>query len=287
MEKMKKIGIILVNYNGLDDTIECINSINKSDYDNYEIIVIDNNSREDATILSNYNHVIYKKLQDNVGFGVANNIGADMAVKNNCELIMCLNNDTVILPDTLQKLSKHTNNSTITTGAIYYYYDKGKLWYGGGKVSKIKGIFRHEKYKGSRKVSFISGCCIMLTADCFKKIGLFDAAYFMYYEDSDFSIKAIRNGYTLLYVYEARVYHKVGKSSRKISGLKDYYLTRNRLYILKKYHYFFKNTAFAYFYITRFLVCLKRKVSREDISYILKGIEDYKKGITGRNDGIN
>lgn len=285
--RMKKIGIILVNYNGLKDTVECIKSINKSDYSNYEIIVVDNNSIENVEKISDYDNVILKKLNNNVGFGVANNIGADIAVQDNCDLIFCLNNDTVILPNTLSILAKNTNNRTITTGAIYYYFNKKKLWYGGGEVSKIKGTFRHKNYNESRSVSFISGCAMMLTVGCYEKIGLFDPAYFMYYEDSDFSLKALKNGYILKYIYEAKIYHRVGDSSSKISGLKDYYLTRNRLYILNKYKDIFLPTTKVYFFLTRIMELLKYKMMHKDTKFMLNGIHDYKKGITGKNNAIN
>lgn len=285
--KARKVGIILINYNGLEDTIECIDSIRKSDYSNFHIYVIDNNSKQDASMLKNYSCVTYKRLDDNVGFGVANNIGAELAIRDGAQLIMCLNNDTVIEQDTISVLAAQTTDKVITTAAIYYYSNPQELWYGGGKVSKWRGTFRHKNYHNSRKITFITGCCMMLTATCYKDIGLFDPAYFMYYEDSDFSLKALKKGYQLQYVYEARVYHKVGSSSSKIVGLKDYYLTRNRLYILNKYSSFFKSTSKLYFYSTRIIKLLKNKVKRENNSFILTGISDYRKGIVGRKDGIN
>lgn len=276
---MKKIGIILVNYNGLKDTVDCIKSIKESDYLNYVIIIIDNASTEDASTLKSYDNVIYKRMQKNVGFGVANNVGADIAVENNCDLILCLNNDTVIQKDTLRILAANTNDKTITTGAIYYYSEPNELWYGGGEISKYKGNFRHKNYMKSQEVSFVSGCCVMFTKKCYEDIGLFDSAYFMYYEDSDFSLKAMQHGYTLKYVYEARIYHKVGKSISKVTGLKNYYLTRNRLYILHKYKAYFSHTAIIYFVITRIIYILK--YGRQKSLPYVEGIRDFKRGITG------
>ena len=278
---MRKIGIILVNFNGLQDTIECIQSVYKSDYNNYLIIVIDNASKEDASVLNTYSNVLYIKLDSNVGFGVANNIGADKAIECGCELLLCLNNDTVIESDTLTFLERNTTDKTITTGAIYYFSDRKKLWYGGGEVSRFKGNFRHKDYCNTRSVSFVSGCCIMLTSGCYKNIGLFDPAYFMYYEDSDFSLKAILNGYELKYIYEARIYHKVGKSINKTVGLKDYYLTRNRLYILKKYKRYFYLTAIVYFYLTRGLYIVKNFFVKNETWPFFEGIHDFKKNFMG------
>lgn len=279
---MKKIGIILINYNGLTDTIDCIRSIKESDYGNYEIIIIDNASKEDASSLSYYENVTYRRLTENVGFGVANNIGADIAIADNCDILLCLNNDTVIEKDTLRILVGNIEDRTIVTGAIYYYTKPNELWYGGGEVSKYKGNFRHKKYTTSRNVSFISGCCMMLTAKCYKDIGLFDPAYFMYYEDSDFSLKATIHGYQLKYIYDAKIYHKVGRSISGASGLKDYYLTRNRLYILHKYASYFSWTAVVYFYFTRGVYYVMHNKTYSDL--ILEGISDFKKGIVGEKN---
>ena len=180
-------------------------------------------------------------------------------------------------------LIENTNDRTITTGAIYYYKEPNELWYGGGEVSRYKGNFRHKKYTSSRCVSFISGCCMMMSVKCYKDIGLFDSAYFMYYEDSDFSLKAIQNGYVLKYVYEAKIYHKVGKSISKTTGLKDYYLTRNRLYILYKYRSFFKRTSIAYFYLTRIMYVATH--NKKENTPIIEGIKDFKSNIMGAKQG--
>ena len=269
----------MVNYNGLKDTIDCIHSIRQSDYDDYEIIVIDNNSKEDASSLSLYENVTYIHLKENVGFGVANNVAADIAINDGCDFILCLNNDTVIEKDTLRILVENTDERTITSGAIYYYTEPTELWYGGGEVSKYRGNFRHKKYTVSREVSFISGCCMMFSAKCYEDIGLFDPAYFMYYEDSDFSLRALQYGYQLKYIYDAKIYHKVGRSISKENGLKDYYLTRNRLYILQKHKSYFKWTAIIYFGITRIIYVMSH--NKKCVRPFLEGIRDFKKGLMG------
>ena len=104
----------------------------------------------------------------------------------------------------------------------------------------------------------------------------------MYYEDSDYSLKAQLAGYTLKYIYEAKIYHKIGKSIDQTVGLKDYYLTRNRLYILNKYKDYFSKTSIVYFAVTRVLQLLKCKMKKQNTEPILDGIRDYRAGITGR-----
>lgn len=278
----KVIGIILVNYNGFHDTVECLKSIYKSTYDNYFIVIVDNNSREDCGQLASFDRIILERLNVNVGFGVANNIGAEIALKNGASYVLCLNNDTIIKEDMLEKMIERADINTIETAATYYYFDREQLWYGGGEVSKLKGTFRHKQYTESKDVSFICGCCMLVSAECIKKIGLFEKEYFMYYEDSDFSLKAKMNGYRLHYVFEAVLWHKVGKSTSKEVGMKEYYLTRNRLFILKKYKNYFGKFAIIYFYCTRLAIVFYKIIMGENIALYIDAFKDYKKNRMGK-----
>lgn len=275
---MGKVGIILVNYNGLEDTIDCLNSINKSTYKDYEIVIVDNNSEEKPDILSTYENVTLVKLYENVGFGIANNIGTQKAIDNGADYILCLNNDTEITDGLLALFVSEIKEREVLTCATYYFSDKKELWYGGGKISKIRGTCRQKKYKNSRYVSFICGCCMFFSKETFNEIGLFAPEYFMYCEDSDYSIKLLLNGYKIRYLYQAGVYHKVGKSISKEPGMKDYYLTRNRMFLLEKYSNYFYPSVWIYFYITRALMIIINAAKGYDSTPIYDGIRDFRKG---------
>lgn len=275
---MGKIGIILVNYNGLEDTIECINSIYKSTYKDYEIIVVDNNSEKCPTILETYTNVTLVKLNENVGFGIANNIGAEKAINHGAQYILCLNNDTEISMGLLSMFVNEIKEKEVLTCATYYYSNKKELWYGGGEISKIRGTCRQKQYTKERYVSFICGCCMFFSAETYDEIGLFEPEYFMYCEDSDYSLKLILNGYQIRYLVKESVYHKVGKSISREPGLKEYYLTRNRMFFLKKYSNYFYPSVWIYFYITRLLMILVNAIKGYNSKSIFEGMKDFKRG---------
>lgn len=283
----KKVSVILVNYNGLQDTIECINSLNKSTYSNFDIIVMDNHSTEDSTVLETYDRVIYKRLSDNFGFGVANNIGAEYALEKGADYLLLLNNDTVVDKFLIEKFVSHAKDHVIETGAMYYYNFPEELWYGGGTWSRAKGNFRHQHFTDDREVSFATGCCLFIPRNCVRDIGLFDDKYFMYCEDADFSIKALKHGYKLFYICDAKLWHKVGKSIDKTIGLKDYYITRNRLYLMHKYKKEFGLTTYLYFGATRLVYIIRALLKGKDIAPIIDGIKDYRANHMGRKDYRN
>lgn len=277
---LDKVFVILVNYNGISDTLECIKSVLESTYKDIYIVVVDNNSdiynlKKLKTVNDLRIKTIY--LDKNMGFGVANNIGVDYAIQHNARYVLLLNNDTVIDIDMISLLVKNANSVTITVPTMYYFKSENKVWYAGGYVSKTKGTSVHYTEEQERGyVSFATGCCMLIHTDIIKKIGLFDENYFMYYEDTDFSIKVQQNNMKILYESKAILWHKVGSTSKKIHGLQRYYLTRNRLYLLKKYSGYFMYISFLYFGITRLILILIMLLKKEGIEDFKEGIKDFK-----------
>ena len=141
------VYIVLVNYNGIQDTIECIESIKKTTYSNYYIVVVDNASTKgDINIVKQqWDDIIVIKNDENVGFAKANNIGIKYALDHDSDLIVLLNNDTIVntdfLPKIVDKFDKH--NIEVLTCAIKYYSDKEKYWYAGGEFKWSKGYGVH------------------------------------------------------------------------------------------------------------------------------------------------
>ena len=122
---MNRVGIILVNYNGYEDTVECLKSLCKIKYKSFVVIVVDNASTKTPTdnqIEYIRNHSIYYRTDSNLGFSGGNNVGIKIAKKNDCSFVLLLNNDTTVEPDFLDELmsaqSTHKNTG-IVTGKIY------------------------------------------------------------------------------------------------------------------------------------------------------------------------
>lgn len=282
------VWIIIINYNGSEDTIECVHSIKKSTYNNLHILIVDNNSTNNETnklsVLNNTKNTYVVKLDKNIGFGGANNYGAGYALKRGADYIMLLNNDTVIAPNSVEKLLDHADESTITVPEIYYFSDTNKIWYSGGCINYKRGnSTMFTKHHKSGTYEFASGCCMMINKNIILKYGLFDEKYFMYYEDDDFCLKMKENDVDIYMDTNAIIWHKIGKSSDKIIGLKDYYMTRNRLRVIHKYRkYYNVNLCLIYFAISRLVIVLYSNIREKRYMYIWKGICDFYHGIDGK-----
>ncbi|KUK83679.1 MAG: putative glycosyltransferase [Microgenomates bacterium 39_6] len=275
---MKKLNVVILNWNQADLTIACLNSLLKAKKPQdieLEIILIDNNSsREEKTKIKDFlDRVRFQKRtrkisfvlienRENLGFAEGNNRGIKQALTNGADYIFVLNNDTKIDSDCLISLAEAAEKNPqagIFAPKIYYapgfefhqdrYTDneKGKvIWYAGGEVDWVNILGRHfgvdevdrGQFDEQKEVFFATGCAFLAKREVFEQIGLFDKRFFLYLEDLDFSLRAVKAGFKILFVPQTIVYHKNAASSGGSgSKLQNYYLTRNRLLFASKHAY--------------------------------------------------
>ena len=266
--KEPKVSIVILNWNRAEDTIQCLKSISVLRIKNYElsIVVVDNGS-DDISNLKRQISKLQLKSQNlkiienkkNLGYAAGNNAGIKYALDTSADYIMILNNDTLVDRNLLVELIKVAEANSMA-GAIspkIYFdpgfefhkekYDKrvlGKvIWYAGGKIDwkNVYGSGRgvdeidNGKYDKIQETEYATGTCLFLRASAVKKAGMFDERYFMYYEDTELSLRLKKSGWKVMYIPEAIVWHKVAQSSGIGSGLNDYYTTRNRMLFGMKY----------------------------------------------------
>lgn len=249
-----KIAIIVLNYNGRKDTLECVQSLAKvkKDYFQVEIIVVDNGSGDDsAKALSKLDNIDLILNDQNLGYSGGNNVGIKKALSKNANFIFILNNDTLVDKNILVNLVHGASFGDIISPKIYFAggfefhkerygnKDQGKvIWYAGGKIDWPNIIGRHlgvdEVDKGQfgkrREIDLATGAALFIKRQVFEKIGFFDEKYFLYLEDMDFCVRAKKAGFKIIFEPGAIVWHKNASSSGGSgSPLQDYYITRNRL----------------------------------------------------------
>jgi GT2 family glycosyltransferase len=290
MYKSPLVCIIILNWNGWKDTIECLESLYQINYPNYNVILVDNASSDESLkkikeyaegkikVESNffnynsdnkpldivnyeneeselgygmdldYNALIIIKNEKNYGFAEGNNIGMRFAFKNlNSDYILLLNNDTVVDKDFLNYMvetGEKDEEIGILGPKIYYYNDSQRIWCIGGKIdwkfARGLHIGTNEvdrgQYSEIKEFDYISGSAFLIKRDIIDKVGFMDKKFFLYFEESDWALRASGRGYKSVYVPKAKVWHKVSKSGGGITkpvGL--YYITRNRWLFMKKW----------------------------------------------------
>lgn len=265
------VYIILVNYNGFNDTIECVSSINKINYDNYKIIIVDNNSTDESKKIllnkfDNCSNIIMIFQDNNIGFAGGNNIGINFALKNHADYVLLLNNDTIVTENFLTHMVTvaEKNQEIGCIGGKIYYYDSMKgqkiIWYAGGKINKFTGKTKHigvdkidnGTYSSVIETDYITGCLMLIKSEVIRSVGLMNEEYFLYYEETDWCARMKKKGYKLLVDQNAIIYHKVSRSMKTIKNSIKYYYDRNSYYFIIN-NYGILNKAFMFFYKRAYL----------------------------------
>lgn len=226
----RKLVIILVNYNGFEDTRNCLKSIKASSKSGQLpfVVLVDNASRESLNGIDEYYphmEVIYNR--ENVGFGRANNQGIRWAQEHlDFSYLLLLNNDTLVTAGSFEAMIEAfelDNRIAISTCKTMYESKRDIVWYGGGEINYRRGWpsitdfnkpATTEGADKSRYVSFASGCVMMFSAESIGKLKGFDDDFFMYCEDLELCLRALKEGCKIYYSSEGTIYHKVQGSSK-------------------------------------------------------------------------
>ncbi len=248
VKQLPLVYIILVNWNGLADTIECMQSLKKIDYDNYRVLVVDNASRgNDAEVLEQRygKYISILRNEENLGFVGGNNRGIGYALERQADYVLLLNNDTIVEPDFLTHLvvaMQRNKRIGISGSKIYHEHDRNLIWFAGGRNILYNHKYVHYGqneidiglYNEEKEVYFVTGCVLLIRSELLKKVGGLDEDYFSYVEDNDLCYKVKRLGYTVYYIPKSVVYHKGNKSTRGVGLIHVYFRTRNRLLFIRK-----------------------------------------------------
>jgi GT2 family glycosyltransferase len=337
-----KVAIIILNWNGWEDTIECLESVYQIIYPLYEVIVVDNGSKDESIEkINNYaegsirveskffdftsenkpiyvkeyskdelkpsismketaanaipgKNLILIKNDNNYGFAEGNNIGIRYALNNlDPDYVLLLNNDAVVDPNFLNELVNKAENDPqigILGPTVYEYKSPQEIQSAGAKIYWNKGeavnlTSRENKYSDEPEdVDSVIGCALLAKSELFYKIGCLNKDYFAYLEETEWCVRAHKEGYRIVHVPKGMVWHKGGATSNKLTGFTLYHYTRNRFWFMRthasKKQYFF---CLAYFFGFRLWMVIGGILYRQKSKDILPSFISFFKGI---RDGI-
>ena len=241
-----QISIVTINYNGLKDTCELIDSLPLED-SSIEVIVVDNASKADeaSTIKSRYPSVKVIRSSQNLGFAGGNNLGIKAAQG---KYLFFINNDTILKHSTshinhLVSRLESDEKIGIVCPKIRFAWDDNPIQYAGYTplspfTIRNRSIGFGDKDQGQydmpHPTPYAHGAAMMVKREAIDKVGLMPECYFLYYEELDWSLMFTRAGYSIWYEPACTIYHKESQSTGQDSPLKTYYMTRNRLLFVKR-----------------------------------------------------
>jgi GT2 family glycosyltransferase len=239
------VSIVTVNYNHSETTLDLLESLTKITYPNIEVIVVDNASPNDnpRIIKEKYPSVILVESVINYGFAGGNNLGI---MRSRGDYVLLLNNDTVVSEDFLeplvQKFLDNPDFGAVSPKILYYYLINTIQYAGFTEIDRKtvrnrtigKGETDHGQYDTDSETAYTHGAAMMVPMSVIKHVGMMSYEFFLYYEEADWCFRIKNHGYKIGYVHNSKVFHKESVTTGKLSDLKVYYLTRNRLVFMRR-----------------------------------------------------
>lgn len=242
-----RVFTIVLNTNRLKDTLDCLASLEKSDYVNNTIIVLDNKSTNGSVevIRKTYPSIQIIELVNNAGYAGNNNVGIRAAIVQGAEWVFVLNEDTILAPDCITHMVSIGESSPdigIVGPMVYHYDEPSVIQSAGGNMdpwwfpSHIgKNEVDQGQFPAPRPVDWISGCAIMVRGTTIAQIGQLDERFFYYWEETEWCLRARVNGWRIIHVPQAKLWHKGVQRDYRPAPYVTYYSTRNRFLMLSKH----------------------------------------------------
>jgi hypothetical protein len=293
------LSIITVNYNGVKDTCELIDSIPFNEY--MEVIVVDNASQNDEAkiIQEKYPHVEVISSEKNLGFAGGNNLGIKAA---HGKYLFFINNDTVFKNFNASALMDRLTSPTIgmVCPKIRFAWGNNPIQFAGyTPLSKITirnraiGFGEDDKgqYDTPHPTPYVHGAAMMVKREAIDKVGLMPECYFLYYEELDWSMMMTRAGFEIWYEPACTIFHKESQATGQNSPLRTYYITRNRLLLVKRnWKGISKYLAYIYIIgivITRDILKFSLTGQWALLKSVLKGILDFPQTLNSQLSTLN
>lgn len=248
MNDRAPIPIIIVTYNRWQDTRACLESVFAAASPAFYVVVLDNGSTDETldALPREFPAVELVRNASNLGYAEGNNVGLRLAIERRAEFVVVLNNDVVVAPDWLTRLSEaaladpqaalvgplvlHANEPTVIQSAGGLLPNDWHSFHRGANQTDTR------QFSTTEQVDWLTGCAILARCRALEQIGLLDPDFYMYGEDVDWGVRARQVGFHVLFVPGARVWHKGVQRDYTPAPYVTYYTARNELQLIRKHH---------------------------------------------------
>ncbi len=294
-----KVYIIILNWNMAKDTIECVESVKNLNYNNYNILIIDNGSSDNSSqvLKDRFRECEFIQNTDNLGFAEGNNVGMRHALSKGADYVLILNNDVVVEKDCLDqlvKIAQEHKKAGMLAPKVYYYSDRDIInslgtsidWFRLRPYSSFCGNKDGGQFDYLGEADILVGCAIFVKKETIEKIGLMDENFFIFHEEADWCLRNIKSGLKNIVVPKAIAYHKASKTMKNFSALTTYYSIRNFLYLAHKNATFIDKIktgiGLLYLICKNIMSFVFNGKPRRKARAFLSGVVDYYKGNMGK-----
>ncbi|GMQ79560.1 MAG: glycosyltransferase family 2 protein [Anaerolineae bacterium] len=292
------VVIVILNTNRRRDTLECLASIHQNTYNNHKSIVLDNNSTDGSVeaIQERFPSAQIIRLVENLGYAGNNNIGIEAAIAQGAEWVFVLNEDTILDPECLTQLVRVglSDDQIGIVGPMVYHHNEPEIIQSAGgllgsnweSIHLAKDELDRGQFTNSHQVEWISGCGIMVRGTVIEQVGMIDARFFYFWEETEWCVRAAKSGWLIFHVPKAKLWHKGVQRDYHPKPSLFYYSTRNWFLLLSKHHAPFTAWIVAWITTLRTLTSWsirpKWRSMRANRDAMFKGMLDFIRGHYGQ-----
>lgn len=241
-----EVLIVIVVWNGLEDTLECLESLEHCHFVRKRILIVDNASSDGSSqiIAQRFPGIQIIRSARNLGFTGGNNLGLEEALRQRAKYAFLLNNDTTVAPDVLERMVRWADanpRAGMIAPVIHYYESPAEIWFAGARVNLARGMATHDPIRDLSTqaapfgTDWVSGCAMLVRLSAVMAVGMFDPRFYLTWEDVDWCLRMRAVGYRVVVVPSARILHKGGRSGRHLTKIHFYYAVRNSLLVARKH----------------------------------------------------
>lgn len=235
------VYVVVLNYNGAEDTVECLESLRRADDSCFRVVVVDNCSTDGSADLlrRGYPEHLFIQTGANLGYAGGYNAGIRCALDRGADHVCILNNDTTVSPGFLGPMLRAMDADPaagIIGPMVCEHRDPDIVQAAGSAANLYLGRFRQlhsgerrDEVRGLFEADYVGGACLLVRAGLVRKIGAIPEHYFLFFEETEWCLAARRAGYKVLCDCDSVIYHKGSRSTRRVAGAIAYYMTRNQI----------------------------------------------------------
>lgn len=243
-----RVAACVLNYNGLEITLETLESLQKLEYPSYELVVIDNGSTDGShqAIAERFPDLRQLRVHTNRGISWGLNHGIQDSLERGFDYVLLMNNDIEVDPRMLDEMvtAAEADPAIGCVGPKCYYYDEPeRIWSAGGRLRWRESVTRERgdgevdrgQYDVDGPVDYINGCAMLIRRRALEETGYWDPVYYLGVEDADFCTRLKQRGFLCHYAHDARLWHRISHSIGVYKPTRTFHTGRSSAIYLRKY----------------------------------------------------
>lgn len=286
------VAAVVLSYEGRDVTLQALESLTAQDHPRLALVVADNGSTDGTkeAVEAAYPAVTVVRTEENLGPAGGVNLGLRWGLERGFDYLLVLNNDIEAAPDMVTEMVRVAESDArigIVAPKAFYYEDRDRIWSAGGILRFKESVTRERGHKEpdrgqfdrDEEIPYANGCAMLVKAEVFRAVGLWDPLYFLSVEDADFCMRAKRAGWRCWFAHRARLWHMVSVTAGGYRAGRTFHTGRSTAFFLRRYASPWQWATALAFTLVGYPAALVRELPRGNGSAVFAKMRGFWRGL--------